>query len=253
MQSSQGLNWLIILPAIITGGLAILGQILFTLWLSKKMRVHENSLSTDLKSYESALSHKLEIHKTELSKEIESYKQDLNRELENHKIQLQSDFQTQFYEFQTRYSLLHQKQAEAIQEMFSGLVEIQMQLPEALNLVQTGGAEIQRESRVKIFERCKETYEFYCKNRILFNDETRKIADLFFQELKEIQNLYGLAVTLESNHIYQHKNKPVSELKMEAHERSINQLKLLIDVLERHFSQLLSAETPSQQIQKINE
>jgi uncharacterized membrane-anchored protein YhcB (DUF1043 family) len=60
------------------------------------------------------LTRRMADYQTILSKEIEDYKKDISKELENYKFQLQSDFQTKFYEFQTRYSLFHQKQAEVM-------------------------------------------------------------------------------------------------------------------------------------------
>ncbi len=74
------------------------------------------------------LSRVTERHKRDLSKEIEDYKKVISKELEAYRIQLQAEFQTKFHEFQTRYSLLHQKRAEAIETLFALLAKVQNDL-----------------------------------------------------------------------------------------------------------------------------
>ncbi|MCD9186825.1 MAG: hypothetical protein LUM44_10350 [Pyrinomonadaceae bacterium] len=115
MQNSQEINWLAILaPSIIVGLSAIIVQILLAYWLSRKTA-----------DYQEKVSEKLETYKKDLSKEIEDYKKELNKELEGYKLQIQSDFQTKFYEFQTKYSLLHQQKAEAIKQIYGLLSEVE--------------------------------------------------------------------------------------------------------------------------------
>lgn len=70
------------------------------------------------------LARKMADYQTVLNKELEEHKRDISRGLEDHKFQLQSSFQTKFYEFQTRYSLLHQKRAEAIEKLFELFVMV---------------------------------------------------------------------------------------------------------------------------------
>src|SRR6266496_2187747 len=107
MLNAQTINWFSVLaPSLITGLFVVLVQILLAYWLSKVT----------------------ERHKRDLSKEIEDYKKVIGKELEGYRIQLQAEFQTKFHEFQTRYSLLHQKRAEAIETLFALLAKVQNDL-----------------------------------------------------------------------------------------------------------------------------
>src|SRR5262245_60533391 len=63
-----------------------------------------------------------------ITRKMADYKLQLNKDLEGYKHELQSSFQTRFYEFQTRYSLLHQKKAEAIEKLYSLLVRVHKDL-----------------------------------------------------------------------------------------------------------------------------
>lgn len=118
MQSSQEINWWLEIAKIgIPSLIGLITPFIAYSWLAKKMKDYDHNLSTDLKSYENALSNKLE-----------EYRNNLNKELENYKIQLQSDFQTKLYEFQTKFSLYHQKKADTIETLFGLLANMQTDL-----------------------------------------------------------------------------------------------------------------------------
>src|SRR5215471_14468154 len=68
--------------------------------LSRRMSNHQKDLNKELALYQSGL-------QASLTKELENHKRDLSKEIEGYKHELQTSFQTRFYEFQTRYSLLH--------------------------------------------------------------------------------------------------------------------------------------------------
>lgn len=51
-------------------------------------------------------------------RQLESYKASLQAELEQSKLQMQNDLQIKFFEYQTRFSLLHQRQAEVIKDFY---------------------------------------------------------------------------------------------------------------------------------------
>src|SRR5262245_60481755 len=63
-----------------------------------------------------------------IAKRIEVYKTDLSKKLETHRSQLQADFQTRFYEFQTRHSWLHQRRAETIEKLYALLARVETDL-----------------------------------------------------------------------------------------------------------------------------
>src|SRR5260370_25479745 len=73
-----------------------------------------------------------------LARDIEKYKANLQAELEHTKLRLENDLQTKFFEFQTKFSLYHQKQVEVIEELYEMLSETQWTVSELVSLVGTG-------------------------------------------------------------------------------------------------------------------
>ncbi|MEK6336690.1 MAG: hypothetical protein AABM67_17320 [Acidobacteriota bacterium] len=53
-----------------------------------------------------------------LARDIEKYRAALQAELERSKLQMQNDLQIKLFEYQTKFSSLHQKQAEVIGELY---------------------------------------------------------------------------------------------------------------------------------------
>lgn len=107
MLEGQTISWFALLtPALLAGAITTLVQVLITQRLSRALARYQSELGKDL-----------EGHKKLISKEIEAYK-----------VELQAEFQTKFYEFQTRYSLLHQKKSEAIETLFGLLAKVQNDL-----------------------------------------------------------------------------------------------------------------------------
>ncbi len=148
MQSTQTVNWFQLLaPSVITGLFVVLVQILLAFWLS---RVTEG-------------------HKKALSKDIEDYKKSISKELEAYRIRLQGEFQTKFHEFQTRYSLLHQKRAEAIEILFALLVKVQNDLQVWAAWEKLSRKETRLESHIKTREDFQKLIDFYDEKRIYFD------------------------------------------------------------------------------------
>lgn len=56
-------------------------------------------------------------------RQLEEHRAALQRELEKSKLQMQNDLQIKFFEYQTRFSVLHQTQAEVIKELYGRLGE----------------------------------------------------------------------------------------------------------------------------------
>src|SRR5258705_13844699 len=107
MQVAQSINWWVVLaPSLISGLFVVIVQILLAFWLSKVT----------------------EKQKVKLSLDVEDYKKDISKELEIHRLRLQSEFQSRLHEFQTKYSLLHQRRADAIERLFELLTDVQNDL-----------------------------------------------------------------------------------------------------------------------------
>lgn len=56
-------------------------------------------------------------------RQLEAYKASLQVELERSKLQIQNDLQIKFFEYQTKFSLLHQRQAEVIKAFYGLLAD----------------------------------------------------------------------------------------------------------------------------------
>ncbi len=66
-----------------------------------------------------------ELFRSYLSMDVERYKAELQNDLESHKARLKSESDARQFEFQTKFSLLHQQRAEIVSELFSMLVKIE--------------------------------------------------------------------------------------------------------------------------------
>ena len=158
---------------------AVIVPLLTYLWLARRMARYQTQLNKDIERY-----------KIDLSKELESYKANITKELESHKLQLQSAFQIKFYEFQTRYSLLHQQRAEAIVKLFKLLARVEMDLQNWANWDVLRRTDTKEEFYAKTQERFQEAIEFHDENRIYFDDEITK----------SVQSLVRTTELLFSNH-----------------------------------------------------
>lgn len=145
---------------------------------------------------------KLENHKKEISKELEDYKKDISKEIEIYKSQLQA----QNYEFQTRFSLFHQREAEAVLNLYQLITEIHSKfalmrtffrnstfspIEAKSRLILTGKniAEHFAETELK----CREFNHDFRKNRILLDEETcekcLEIINLLIKSMNRFEDL----------------------------------------------------------------
>src|SRR5437879_2113717 len=58
-----------------------------------------------------------------LARDIEKYKARLDADLTQAKLRLENELQTKFFEFQTKFSLYHQKQVDVIETLYEMLSE----------------------------------------------------------------------------------------------------------------------------------
>ncbi len=125
-----------------------------------------NSLSRDLEAYKSKLNTDLEAHKSTMTKDIEAFK---------------SNLQLATIEHQVRFSKLHDKRAQVIQDLYSKLVALDTVIHSVLKRFQKVG-EATLEEKVREYGRLhNELNDFFLPNRIFFSSETcRVIDDLLF-------------------------------------------------------------------------
>ncbi len=137
-----------------------------------------------------------EFFRQSLSRDIERYKADLQAAADQSKLRLENELQTSLFEFQTRFSTLHQKQAEAIGTVY-GLVfdafeTMQSELSPLANV-----AEAPMEENVdKARKACYTLAQYYTRHRIYLPedvwqplDEVVKKMTSTFEKLDAIPHL----------------------------------------------------------------
>jgi hypothetical protein len=175
-----------------------------------------------------------------LGRKIEQYKTVLSKDLENHKSQLQYEYQLKFYEFQTRYSWLHQRRAEAIEKLFALAARVQNDLRVWMGWENFPHKETKEEFYVITQEHFQNLIDFHDEKRIYFDEEIQRGVVMFVKATRYI---------LDSHESVEDTKERVPELSNWIQNNAINLLdqtiRPLMIGLEDNFKELLSAETPS--------
>ena len=108
-----------------------------------------------------------------LNKDIEGFKARLQTEIETYKAGLKAEYDLKHTEFQTRFSLLHQRRADAIEKLFSLLSKIQNDLQCLTNWDKAGRTETREEFYAKTLTDLENLADFFDEKRIYFDDEIR--------------------------------------------------------------------------------
>jgi hypothetical protein len=112
-------------------------------------------------------------------RQFERYKATLQAELEQSKLQTQNDLQIKFFEYQTRFSLLHQRQADVIRDLYGMLGEANeyiIQLVSPTFNVNDNTHVVTTSAKYNALAEC------FVKNRIYLEEETcKKIDDLLLK------------------------------------------------------------------------
>jgi hypothetical protein len=174
-----------------------------------------------------------------LARRIEGYKTDLSKKLETHRSQLQADFQTRFYEFQTRYSWLHQRRAKAIEKLYAMLARVETDLQIWVSSLQELRSQTEDEHYRTAEDHFQEMINFFDEKRIYFDEET---SESFFEMARAIRVLYEHYTSVKWA------NGSASEqagwLKQRAAQLQEQNINPLIALLDARFRRLLEAETP---------
>ena len=213
MQNMQEINWWVEIAKIAIPSLFTLG---IGFWLSRKT----------------------ENYKKELSKEIEDYKKDISKDL---------------YEFQTKYSLLHQKRAEAIVEIYRLIATIEIKLKNVIIMLNpneglTIDEELKNAYLFKLVEEVPSLGETllntYLQKQILLDEETCKMIEDVIEPTNMAGKFISFLVLREMGHSEFTDNSQERVLK-ESNELLTEIIPLTKRKLEEKFRQLLSAEKSS--------
>lgn len=190
-----------------------------------------------------------EVFKSYLSMDVERYKSELQSDLESHKARLKAEYDAKQFEYQTRFSLLHQKRADAISQMYSLVSETHNLLLNASIPYRKDGLEFGSKNPKKAIEKYNETMIFFKQNKILFDNNLANLIDkticamddcLVFVIKAEQATLTKIEIAFETT----------LENRTKAFNISSNLADSVLIELESEFRKLLSAENPNFQLEK---
>jgi hypothetical protein len=202
-------------------------------WITKK-----------LVNYQDGLNMKMADYQADLNRRLEDHKKDISKELKVHELQIQSMFQTRFYEFQTRYSWLHQKRAEAIEKLYAMLAGIENDL--VCWVSSPHGIRNQMEEELYRIgeEHLQEMINFFDEKTIYFNQE---ISDAVNGVVESARAIYEHYPTVETSG-----PRPLLDIdiKQQATKLKAEKIGPLMALLEDRFRKLLEAEIPISAVER---
>jgi len=116
-------------------------------------------------------------------RQMEAYKASLQAELEQTKLQTQNDLQIKFFEYQTRFSLLHQNQAEVIKELYGLLADTHENIVHSVSPMFNVSDVTDRKHAETTRTKYSALAEYFMKNRIYFEEATcNRIDELLIKK-----------------------------------------------------------------------
>lgn len=193
------------------------------------------------------IARKLENHKKEISKELEDYKKEISKEIESYKSQLQ----VQNYEFQTKFSLFHEREAEAVLNLYQLITEIHSKFAmmrtffrntllsplEAKSRLALTGKTI-AEHFAETEQKCQEFDQNFRKNRILLDEET---CEKSLEIINLLVNCMNRFEDLLKDETHNRKLQNSDTLQIESWLENLSNVEKLLRTKFRGF---LSAENP---------
>jgi hypothetical protein len=175
-------------------------------------------------------------------KRIEAYKTDLSKKLETHRSQLQADFQTRFYEFQTRYSWLYQRRAEMIEKLYALLARVETDLQIWVSSLHELREQTEDEHYRTAEDHFQQINNFFDEKRIYFDEET---SESFFEMVRATRVLYDHYTSVQWEG--ESASEQANWLKQRAAQLKEQNINPLMAILEDKFRKLLEAEDPDYQ------
>jgi len=175
-----------------------------------------------------------------VGKRMKRYKADISKELEINKFQLQAAFQTKFYEFQTRYSWLHQRRAEAIEKLYVMLARVENDLQYWVTSTYDLRNQTEDEHYRTAEDRFQQMINFFDEKRIYFDQET---ADAVLVIVKATRTIYDRHPDVQrTRELVPDLARALKQNAATLKDQNINPL---MARLETKFKKLLEAEMPS--------
>lgn len=168
-----------------------------------------------------------------LSRDIERFKFNLQSELEQSKLRLENELQTKNFEFQTKFTSYHQKQADVIGELYGMLNETEWEVEELVHPLRPGGESVNGERVHETECKCIELSRFFSKNRIYLDNDLCEKMDTIIKVLRKA------ITTFDFSHMSLN-GKPSLDIWMEAWNVLVKELPPIKRAIESQFRESLS-------------
>jgi hypothetical protein len=179
-----------------------------------------------------------ELFKSYLSMDVERYKTTLLTDLESHKAKLKAVYDLKYLEFQTKFSLIHQKQAEAIENLYAYLAAVENDLLILSTWVIPSRRGSIDEFYAKTTKDVDELCDYFEKKRIYFNDDIVKNTISIVKLASFLKSGLNIDDSFANSH-----PEITDSLKQRALAITQQNIRPLMTKLEREFKEILSAET----------
>lgn len=126
-----------------------------------------------------------EIFKSYLSMDIEKYKTELQTDLESHKAKLKAEYDASHYEFQTKFSLFHQRKAEKIEALYVMITQLGKRVEHAYYKI-----EKRPEETNEVIDLYHGYIDYYIENQIYFDDDLCEIIEQIRDSISNMTDRY---------------------------------------------------------------
>jgi len=176
-----------------------------------------------------------------LSRDIEKFRVTLQTESERSKLQLQNQLQAELFEFQTKFSVYHQKQADVIGTFYEMLSETQIVVSQVVHPVQFEAESSDEERFRQAFNKKVDLARFFERSRIYFDE------DICEQISTVNKTMHKVLILFQSSQRRGARNQDSADLEKWNDAFSImeKEIPVLKSALESRFRQLLSGTLPS--------
>jgi hypothetical protein len=128
-----------------------------------------------------------------LSRDLARYQAELQAKNEEAKLRLERETQTYFFEYQTRFSLLHQRQSEAMVELYGMLTDAHEWIKEVSSPIQLASDEILAKRTDEAQAKYNELARYFLKHRPYLSEQMCEQIDAMLHPLRLALVISGMA------------------------------------------------------------
>jgi hypothetical protein len=169
-----------------------------------------------------------------LARDVEHFKARLQAENDQARLNREHEMQTRLFEYQTRFSLLHQRRSEAMIELYGMLTDTNEWIKHVADPVQMVSDEQLASQTVAAIEKYNQLAGYFLKHRPYFDEDVCRRMDTVLEPLKRALHVANMV----------QRRNTVSENMLNLWQQASSSLKTdlppLIEEIERDFRQSLS-------------